>query len=276
MSEAIGNKFIFNNSVYEVGEFEKIYAPKGPLVYEVIRIQRSVPLFLEEHYKRLLNSGKLLGYEIDISFDEIKEILLRMVNLNNIKNCNIKIVIAARESTPKNSYSFFVESPYPEESLYLTGVETVIFRATRTNPNAKVIYKNMRDEINNLLKKKNCYEAILLNERDEITEGSRSNLFFIKSNILYTTPKKDVLLGITRGRILELCSKNNIDFIEQVIHLDDLNNFEAAFISGTSPKILPINRIDGNLYQCTNELLIRLIDLYNLEIENYISDNGDN
>jgi branched-chain amino acid aminotransferase len=274
MSEAIGDKFIFDNNVYNVNEFEKIYAPKGPSVYEVIRIQSSVPLFLEEHYKRLLNSLRILGHETDISFNEIKEMLSRMVNLNNIKNCNIKIVITSKEPVSENIYIFFVESTYPEDTLCITGVETVIFKATRENPNAKVIYKNMRNEINALLKEKNCYEAILLNEKKEVTEGSRSNLFFIKNNIVYTAPRSDVLLGITRGRILELCSKNDIDFIEQVIHLDDLSDFEAAFISGTSPKILPINRIDGNLYQCNNKLLLKLIDLYNLEIENYIFSNS--
>jgi branched-chain amino acid aminotransferase len=271
MKEAIFNKFIFNDNVYKVDNFEEIYGENSPSVYEVIRIFKSVPLFLEEHYVRLLNSSRLLGYSIDISFEEIKKTISRMIYLNNITNCNIKIVINSFEEVNKNLYVFFVKSSYPKDSLYLLGIETFVYKATRENPNAKVIYKSMRDDINRLLEEKNCYEAILLNEREEITEGSRSNLFFIKNNTVYTAPRNSVLIGITRDKILELCKKDNINFVEKVIHLNELNSFNAAFISGTSPKILPIKKIDGNSYQCNDKLLKRLIDIYNLEIENYVS-----
>lgn len=271
MGDAILKKFIYNNKVYEVERFEEIYIEKNPSVYEVIRILSGVPLFLEEHYTRLLNSGRILGYDVEITYEELKGMLSRMINLNDIKNCNIKIVINSFEATTKRIYCFFVKSPYPEENLYLKGIETVVYKATRANPNAKVIYKNMREKINGLLREKNCYEAILLNEQEQITEGSRSNLFFIKDNIIYTALKEDVLIGITRIRILELCTKNNINFLEKEISLKDLDTFEAAFLSGTSPKILPINRIDEILYNCDNELLRRLMRIYNLEIENYVS-----
>jgi branched-chain amino acid aminotransferase len=105
----------------------------------------------------------------------------------------------------------------------------------------------------------------------EITEGSRSNLFFIKGNSVYTSPSKDVLMGITRQRIISICRKNGIGVNETAILADQVEFFDAAFISGTSPKVLPISTIDDYKYSTDNSLLLNIMEIYNNEIQNYIN-----
>lgn len=272
MSEATFNFFIHNNKEYNVSEFDKIYSEINPSIYEVIRIINKVPIFLEDHYERLKNSAQIIGFNLDeknISLEHIKENIIKMIKLNNIDEYNIKIVLNNFE-TNLNEFYFFIKSSYPDKETYKKGVKTCLFKAVRENPNAKVINTGLRNKINNILSSKNYYEAILVGEDNEITEGSRSNIFFIKNNCLYTAPISKVLPGITRQKILYLCSQNDIPYYETSIYADDINSFDAAFISGTSPKVLPIAKIDNLDFSINNPLLLKIMKLYDDEIKNYI------
>ncbi|QCX34551.1 aminotransferase class IV [Caloramator sp. E03] len=272
MSEATFNFFIHNSKIYNVSEFDKIYIEINPSIYEVIRIINKIPIFLEDHYERLKNSAQIIGFNLDeknISLEHIKENITKMIKLNDIEEYNIKIVLNNLKSS-LNEYYFFIKSSYPDEQTYKKGVKTCLFKAVRENPNAKVINAYLRNKINNILSTKNYYEAILVNEDNEITEGSRSNIFFIKNNSLYTAHISKVLPGITRQKILYICNQNNISVYETSIYTDDINSFDAAFISGTSPKVLPIAKIDNFDFNIQNPLLLRIMKLYDDEIKNYI------
>lgn len=273
MGEAVFQYFIHNGELQKTSDFEKMYIDRYPSVYEVIRIIDGVPLFLEEHYKRFLHSAEILGCKLNLSFNEIKESINKMIKHNNVTCYNIKLVVNNLENPNQNSYYFFINSKYPEESMYKNGVETFLYRAERKNPNAKVIDKELRGTINQLLKDRNCFEAILVNQNEEITEGSRSNIFFIKGQKVLTALEKDVLQGITRQRIMSQCSRNGIEVEERIIPVKELSSFNAAFICGTSPKVLPISLIDNMKFSTTDKMLLKIMDIYNSEIENYIRQN---
>lgn len=271
MPEALLEYFMYNQKIHKVSEFESIYSDKYPSIYEVIRIIDKIPIFLEEHYERLKNSAAIIDSSINYSFDHIKNSIKEMIDINHITNYNIKVVINDLSSTVQNEYYFFIKSSYPSGDMYKNGVKTFLYKAVRNNPNAKIINTSLRDEVDRLIREKECYEAILVNDRDEITEGSRSNIFFIKNNCVFTAPSKDVLLGITRQRIISLCLKNNIEVIETPITLNEIKSYDAVFMSGTSPKVLPISRIDGIPFSTDNKLLLNIMKIYNDEIEKYIT-----
>lgn len=270
MGEAVLNYFIHNESECSTLDFDITYRDNSPSIYEVIRIIDSVPLFLEEHYLRLKNTAGILGNEINMSFDNIKSNIEKMIAINNVSNYNIKIILNNFRENTSDSYFFFIKSNYPDEELYNNGIRTFLYNSVRENPNAKIIHKNFRKEIDILLADRNCYEALLVNTSGEITEGSRSNLFFIREGKVYTSPPGDVLMGITRQRIIKLCTENNINVIERPIYPNSLNLYEAAFISGTSPKVLPISSIDDLHYSTSNDTLLKVMDIYNNEINDYV------
>lgn len=269
MGDAVLKYFLYNDNKYSTPDFDKIYKDNAPSIYEVIRIIDGVPLFLEEHFQRLKSSASILGTEINLSFEGVKNNIEKMIQLNNVSNYNIKIVVN-NFAQSIDYYFFFIKSSYPDEELYKKGIKTFLYDSMRENPNAKVINKNLREEVDKLLPKKDCYEALLVNKSGEVTEGSKSNVFFIKGEKVYTPPKGDVLMGVTRQRIIKLCTENSIDVIEAPIHSRDLGSYEAAFISGTSPKVLPISNIDNISYSTSNETLLKVMNVYNMEIEKYI------
>lgn len=270
MREAVLKFFIHNGNEYSTLDFNTIYGDNPPSIYEVIRIIDGVPLFLEEHYLRLKNSAAIIKNEINISFDYIKSQIERMISLNNVSNYNIKIILNNFIQNTNDNYFFFIKSSYPNEDLYSKGISTLLYDSIRENPNAKIINKHLRKEVDLLLTERNCYEALLVNTSGEVTEGSRSNLFFIKDGKVYTSLPGDVLMGITRQRIIKLCTENNINVIEAPIYSNSLNSFEAAFISGTSPKVLPISCIDDLNYSTSNDTLLKVMDIYNNEINDYL------
>lgn len=272
MPEAQLNYFQFNNKIYNTTEFDNLYKDFFPSVYEVIRIIDRVPLFLEDHYTRFMNSLKLASgsSNYDIKYVDIEKSINNLIKLNNISNCNIKIVVNNIGHDKNNEYYFFIKSIYPDKSLYDEGIKTFTYNAVRNNPNAKIINQDLRDTVNRLLKEKNCYEALLVNDNDEITEGSRSNMFFLKGKTVYTSPVGDVLPGITRQKIIKLLRENEIEFKEEPILENGIENFDSAFMSGTSPKVLPISYINDIKFSIKNELLQKIMKIYDDEITSYI------
>lgn len=272
MSEAVFDYFLHNGEVKSTEEFDSLYSVEYPSVYEVIRIIDGIPLFLEEHYERLTKSTAIMGYKLKPSYDEIRNSIIKMTELNNILHFNIKIVINNLDKEDPDEFYFFIKSEYPTDEMYVNGVDTILFKAIRENPQAKVINQNLRDKVNKLINEKKCYEALLVDNNNEITEGSRSNVFFIIENQVYTSPAEGVLLGITRQRILRLCKENNIKVMETPMPIENLDIIEGAFISGTSPKVLPIHKIGDTIYSPNNKLLRRVIEIYDKAIEDYIKE----
>ena len=93
----------------------------------------------------------------------------------------------------------------------------------------------------------------------------------IKNNILYTSPLEEVLPGVTRGRIIAVAKNIGIEFEEKKISYKEIDNIDAMFISGTSPKILPIKEVDDVKFDVNNVIMRKLMKAFDKEVENYIN-----
>jgi len=238
-------------------------------VYEVIRIIQGVPLFLEEHLERMSASLTLLGFTLPIPVDTLKVDLNRLIKKNAFQEGNIKILLNHQEHL--RIYAFFIPHTYPEASYYEEGILTKTLPLERTNPNAKVLRAAYKEQVTRFIEEETIYEALLVNQEGQITEGSKSNVFFIQQNTLWTPPLKDVLGGVTRKRILAIAEELSISVMEAPVFLAALPMMDAAFISGTSPKILPIKSIDQwQIDSPGNPMVQQLIDAYNQKIASYI------
>lgn len=192
MNECFRDKFIYNNKVLNCIEFNPILINQGKSLYEVIRLIDGIPLFLEDHLERLAYSASVTGLKLWLSPDEIKSWIKELSKINMTKDGNIKIVFNFNEKEGNNFLAFFIKHSYPTEDMYINGVKTSLLEEERDNPNAKIINKNLREKSDKLIKEKDLFEAILVDRNGNVTEGSRSNIFMIKGNKVYTAPKEDV------------------------------------------------------------------------------------
>jgi branched-chain amino acid aminotransferase len=154
--------------------------------------------------------------------------------------------------------------------MYENGVKTILYFGERDNPNAKIVNENFREKVNREIKENNAYEAILVDSNGYITEGSRSNIFMIKGNKLLTSPVKAVLPGITRGEVIALAERLKIEVEEIEYKYLDINKLDGMFISGTSPKVLPIKQVNDISLNVNNAIIKRLMQEYDDEINEYI------
>ena len=115
------------------------------------------------------------------------------------------------------------------------------------------------EKINARISSKDAYEAILVNDAGFITEGSRSNIFMVIGSTVVTSRLENVLPGITRQFIIKVCKTLNIEFEEKNIHERDIETLTGLFISGTSPKVLPIKSVDDLLFNSSRNTIINLI-----------------
>lgn len=274
--EVIKDFFMVNGKLTSVDDltiFEKI--TKAP-IYEIIRVIDGVPLYLEDHLSRMFESAKIVSHNIAASEQEIKMSIKETIINNKLDKGNIKLLSAEVEGK-MTFFVFCVASFYPPKEYYENGISTILYSYERDNPNAKVLVTSFKEDVAKEMKDKGAFEALLVRKDGYIPEGSRSNIFFVRGEKLYTAPKDEILLGITRKHLFKIADKLNIKIVEESIHVDDLQKLEGAFMTGTSVNILPISSIDDfKLSSVDNKIIRELNNAYDKMMYEYIEKNKEN
>ena len=90
----------------------------------------------------------------------------------------------------------------------------------------------------------NAYETVFYRD-NFITEGSHTNFFAVRNDIIYTAPLSNFILeGVTREVIIELCFLNNLKVVEDYIKVDELKTFDEFFITGTTTEVTPVIQLN--------------------------------
>lgn len=240
-------------------------------LYEVIRVVDKIPVFFETYMQRLQNSASCTNNIIWLNDADILMYIKKLLDVNNLDNGNVKLVFRFGADGSKSFYCYFNEHYYPTAEQYKHGVGVDFYNAERTNPNAKIVDKSLRDKTNELKNVKHVHEIILVDHDGFISEGSRSNIFFVSNNRLITTPKENVLPGVTRSIIIDICKSLNIEIEERRINLTDILMFDAAFLSSTSNKILPIAGWGEKNISVENKILQKLMFKFNQTENDYVN-----
>jgi len=264
--------FLRNGEVKKSHEYDHTILNHGLSIYEVMRIIDGKALFFKEHYERLINSAQMLSFDLWIDKNEIIRQMDELASINKVLNGNIEIIYNIAEDGAKTFLCLFIEDHYPTPEMLKNGVPSELYYGERENPNAKIVNLDLRQRTNKQITEEKLYEVLLVDRNGYITEGSRSNVFFIKGETVYTTPVSEVLPGITRLKVFQMCEKNNIPLKEIPIKADDIGNYEAAFYTGTSPNVLPISRIGNINYNPQLALMQKMVSLFDVLIEEHLKD----
>ncbi len=269
MEIALMNYFVLNDEIRSTCDFNPYPLKSGLSIYEVIRIQQGIPLFLEEHLDRFYSSALLENVNIPFESASIKRRLKALLDYNRILEGNIKFLFHLNQDGESRFMAWLMPFYYPSTQQYQKGVTVEIMHAQRHRPNAKKVLHSLRKKADTFIKEKNCFEVAYCNPDGFVTEGSRSNLFFIKNNNIITPELSLVLPGITRAKVMDIAKNNNLAVSQQKIRIDQLAGFDACFITGTSPKLLPVNRLQTIHYDVSHPVLHELMKAYDLLCENY-------
>ena len=237
-------------------------------IYEVLRVIGGIPVFLEDHLDRLNRSAHLAGFDNLPGSSGISKRINNFIASEKKDIGNIKLGFSFSDPAAEPDFILsFIPHYYPTPEEYANGVKVGLLKADRPIPNAKIQHTDIRDRANHAMEINGQFEVLLVDSEGNVTEGSRSNVFFIKDGKLFSAPVEKILQGITRIKVLDICKKEGIEVIETDIPSNSLGQFEAAFLTGTSPKVLPICSVEDMVYNTKLTLLIKLQDAYNQLIE---------
>ncbi|MBE6064865.1 aminotransferase class IV [Clostridium cochlearium] len=264
-----GKYYILNNNIKNLREFDDNIIKGRNTIYEVLKVERGVPLLLEDHIKRLKSTSKLTNLEIWLEESFIEESIKKLIEKNQVEQGSLKFLLNFEN---KDFICYFEGITFPSEEDFKEGVSTALYNKERENPNAKVLNQEFRKDLDKFIKDKGIFEAILVDRNGFITEGSKSNVFMVKGDKLITTPSKAVLPGITRKQVLDICNELNISVVEKYVNYKELKEVDGIFISSTPFDVLPVKNVDKiNFKSSQNSFIVAIMNKYNERIDNYIN-----
>jgi len=248
----------------------------GYAVFEGIRSYKTVngetKIFKAvEHYERLKNSALALNMPYTYSADELIEATYEVLRQNNLQDAYIRPVVyaPANMSFAPNTESFIVIETWemaPFLGDKLLRVMTSSFQ--RPNPKAfKIEAKATGHYVNSILasqeaKAKGYDEALLTDMNGFIAEGPGANMFYERNGKLFTPPSGNILPGITRATVLDICDELNIEVEEKLFRAEELKTADAAFFCGTAAEVIGWESLDGVSFRKEwNETVSRRIQL---------------
>lgn len=231
----------------------------GYSVFEGIRSYKTVKgdtkIFKPaEHYERLKNSAQAMNMPYHWNADELIAATYEVLKRNNIQDAYIRPVVyaPANMSFVVNTQSFIVIETWemaPFLGDKLLRVMTSSFQ--RPNPKGfKIEAKAGGHYVNSILasqeaKAKGFDEALLTDINDNVAEGPGANMFFEIDGKLFTPPAGNILPGITRATVFQICKKLGIEVEEKLFRVDELKNADAAFFCGTAAEVIGWESLDN-------------------------------
>ena len=226
-------------------------------LFETMRSYDGRVFRLEEHYRRLCDGASRLAMAVPLSLGDVGEAVDAVLKRNDLADAYLRLTVTAGASPdaacPTGDTSVVLTAgpmtDYPQD-MYRRGMSAVVssVRRNETSPLCRVKSLNYLD---NLLsredaRRRGADEAILLNTRGKVAEGSASNLFLVDGDKLMTPSiESGALPGITRQAVLELAAAAGLEAIESEIETQMLRDAPEAFLTNSVMEVMPLTRIDG-------------------------------
>lgn len=258
-------------------EISWVFEPTDSVTYyETVRILNSCLLFIEDHLLRLkasVDGEESFDFDTDFIKSESLAFIKSMCDLGfDLKNANLRIVL-----TKDNLIIHICEANIPSEEQKKSGIVTRILNWERVSPNIKVFRGDYKQKVAETFSMDTSfgtpYEILLTNNQNKLYEGSKSNLFVIVGDTVYSETDDKILIGITRKRVLEALSSSGLTLEFGTFTLDEIKAKNAAvFVSSTPFDILPVYSIDDVVIDsASNANLIKISEQYNRAVREYMS-----
>jgi branched-chain amino acid aminotransferase len=230
----------------------------GDGVYETVRVYQGHIFHFAEHFQRLRQSAQGVRISLPFSRKAIERAAYGLLKANGLAEAIIRITLT-RGAGPlgfdprpcKSPTLAMIAAPPPRhpEELYRRGIRLALARVRRNptvslSPALKTI-----NNLNNIFGKmealeRNAYEALMLNVRGELAEGTISNVFFISKGALKTPALEcGLLAGVTRDAVIRLAERQKLKVTEGHFFPRDLYTAQEAFITSTTMEVMPVTAV---------------------------------
>ena len=212
-------------------------------IYEALRVLGGQVVHLDDHLCRLRASASAIGLVHPFTDKIIGDSISSLIEADSIKDATMRILVVGGDE-PLLFITYQDLLSYPE-SYYSEGVSCVSFRGERYLPEAKTSNLLMQYLALEKARKEGAFEALLKDRDGYLLEGTRSNLYALRGDVMFTAPDDKVLSGITRISVLRAARELGFTVSHSLISLDDILSYDSVFISSTSMGAMPVRRING-------------------------------
>ncbi len=236
---------------YGVGVFEGVRAyntPKGPSIFR-----------LQDHTDRLFKSAGIVNMEIPYGKETINNAHIDVVNLNNLEESYIRPMcfygsegmgLRADNLKVRTMVAAWEWPSYMEPEAREKGIKVKVSSYKRQVRNPVASAKVNGNYVNSIVALNEALEAgfdeaLLLDEEENVAEGSGENFFIVKNGILKTPDLEASLDGITRRTIIQLAKDMGMEVEIIKIKLHDVLESDEAFFTGTAAEVVPINSVNN-------------------------------
>ena len=257
-----------NTVLFLNGEFVKAVDAKidlysqslhyGYSVFEGIRSYKTVSgatkIFkATEHFDRFKVSAEAINLPYTYNTEDLIAQTYKLLDLNNLGDAYIRPMVyaPANMSFTQNSESFiFIQAWEMGPFLGDKRIRVMTSSFQRPNPKGfKIHAKAAGHYVNSIMASQEAKaagydEALLLDMHDHVAEAPGANVFFEKDGTLYTPSLGNILPGITRATVLELCATYAIPVVETSFGIDAIKGADAAFFCGTAAEVIGLESID--------------------------------
>ena len=238
---------------YGLGVFEGVRAYSTPEGTKIFR--------LNDHTNRLFESAKAVNMKIPFSEQEINEAQKEVFRVNKLDegyirpmcfygsegmglradNLKVHCIVAAWEWPSYMSPESFEKGINIKISSYKRETGNIVSRS-KVNGNYVTSIMALQEAM-----KEGYDEALLLDDEDNISEGSGENFFIVKNKTLFTPDLDASLDGITRKSIISLAEELSIKVEVKKVKLQDVLEADELFFTGTAAEVVPIRSVDKKL-----------------------------
>jgi branched-chain amino acid aminotransferase len=262
-----------NTILYLNGEFVKASEAKidlysqslhyGYAVFEGIRSYKTVSgetkIFKEEeHFERLKRSANALNIVYPYSNKELIDVTYEVLKRNNLQNAYIRPLVfaPANMSFTQNTESFITIQVW-EMGKFLGDKLLKVMTSPFERPNPKAFNMEAKAAghyVNSIVasqdaKAKGYDEALLNDVNGFVAEAPGANIFYEKDGKLFTPSLGNILPGITRATVIEICHELDIPVEEKLFTTEELKDADAAFFCGTAAEVIGWESLDDHKFE---------------------------
>lgn len=236
----------------------------GDGVYETLRSYGTRIFMRDQHLTRLRRSADAIGLTIPILDAQWPDLLHEAMRRNEVGNDHVdaylRITVSRGEGEigldpalcPRSTVVIMTKALHPSPSvLSRDGVSLTVANTRRNLPAALSPQIKSTNFLNNILAKRESiaagtFDSLFLNWKDELTECTISNLFFVSGGTVHTPALEcGILDGITRTIVITLAQEEGLPVREGHYHMADLRQADECFLTNTSMEIMPVSQVDS-------------------------------
>ena len=208
----------------------------------------------KEHYDRLRHSASVMQMPFDITTEELIQLSYEVLKKNNFSDAYLRPVVfcSPNMALSKGKETYLTITAWEWTNGYLVNKMRLMTSSyCRPNPGAFHIEAKVSGHyVNSILacqeaKDKGFDEALLLDVNGFVAEGPGANVFLEKDGVFYTPSKGNILPGITRATIIEICNELNFPVVEKLFTPDEMYEADAAFYCGTAAEVVALESLDN-------------------------------